>query len=199
MMSGRRQERGFSLVELLVALLVTLAIMAGLFSLLIESSGLNKSKKMAMNAQANARSTLSLLVQQLRSAGWDPMNVGIPSLTLDPDLSDAVSQIEIFADLNMDGDTDEEREQILIRHQNGQVEWRSSNDVSAPFTIMAANISNDADGDGIVEPMFVPDSTTDPTRITVRVTAQSPMRDPLTGDFIRYSVASDVILRKGLE
>ena len=199
MMHGRRHERGFSLVELLVALLVTLAIMAGLFSLLVESSALNKSKKMTMDAQANARSILSLLVQKLRSAGWDPMNTGGSALTLDPDLSDPVSQIEIFADIDMDGDTDEEREQILIRHQNGQVEWRSSNDVSAPFTIMAANISNDADGDGVVEPMFVPDSTTDPTRITVRVTAQSPMRDPMTGEFIRYSVASDVILRKGLE
>jgi type II secretory pathway pseudopilin PulG len=198
-MDGRRYERGFSLVELLVALLVTLAIMAGLFGLLIENSRINKSKRLTMDAQANARSTLSLVVQKLRSAGWDPMNAGIPTLTLDPDTSDPVSQIEIFADLDMDGDTDEDREQILIRHQNGQVEWRSSNDVSAPFTVMATNISNDADGDGVVEPMFVPDSTTDPTRITIRVTAQSPMPDPLTGDFIRYSVASDVILRKGLE
>ncbi len=199
MMNEARHERGFSLVELMISMLVLLAIMAGLFGMLIENSRINKSKRMTMEAQANARSTLSLVVQKLRSAGWDPMNAGIPSLTLDPDLSDAVSQIEIFADLDMDGDTDEEREQILIRHQNGQVEWRSSNDVSAPFAVMAVNISNDADGDGVAEPMFVPDSTTDPTRITVRVTAQSPMHDPLTGDFIRYSVASDVILRKGLE
>ncbi len=198
-MNEARHERGFSLVELMISMLVLLAIMAGLFGMLIENSRINKSKRMTMEAQANARSTLSLVVQKLRSAGWDPMNAGIPSLTLDPDLSDTVSQIEIFADLDMDGDTDEDREQILIRHQNGQVEWRSSNDVTAPFTVLAANISNDADGDGVVEPMFVPDSTTDPTRITVRVTAQSPMRDPLTGDFIRYSVASDVILRNDLE
>jgi type II secretory pathway component PulJ len=197
-MSGRRLQGGFSLVELLVALLVTMVIMAGLFGMLIENSRINKSKKMTMEAQANARSTLSLVVQKLRSAGWDPMNAGIPSLTLDPDLSDAVSQIEIFADLDMDGDTDEDREQILLRHQNGQVEWRSSNDVTAPFAVMAVNISNDADGDGTAEPMFVPDATP-PTRITVRVTAQSPSRDPMTGEFIRYSVASDVILRKGLE
>jgi prepilin-type N-terminal cleavage/methylation domain-containing protein len=197
-MNEARHERGFSLVELLISMLVLLAIMAGLFGMLIENSRINKSKRMTMEAQANARSTLSLVVQKLRSAGWDPMNAGIPSLTLDPDLSDTVSQIEIFADLDMDGDTDEDREQILIRHQNGQVEWRSSNDVSAPFAVMAVNISNDADGDGVIEPMFVPDSIP-PTRITVRVTAQSPTRDPLTGDFIRYSVGSDVILRKGLE
>jgi prepilin-type N-terminal cleavage/methylation domain-containing protein len=197
-MEAGRHERGFTLIELLISMLVILAVMAGLFGMLIENSRINKSKKMTMDAQANARSTLSLVVQKLRSAGWDPMNAGIPSLTLDPDLTDQVSQIEIFADLDMDGDTDEDREQILIRHHNGRVEWRSSNDVSAPFAVMAANISNDADGDGVPEPMFVPDATP-PTRITVRVTAQSPARDPMTGEFIRYSVASDVILRKGLE
>ena len=123
-MQTQNRHRAFTLVEMLVALLVTLAGMAGLFSLMLESAGLNKSKRMTMDAQANARGTLSLLVQKLRSAGWDPLNTGIPSLTLDPDLSDPVSQIEIFADLDMDGDTDENREQILIRHQNGQVESR---------------------------------------------------------------------------
>ena len=87
----------------------------------------------------------------------------------------------------------------IIRHQNGRVEWRSTNNVSAPFTIMAANISNDADGDGTIEPMFVPDSTTDPTRVTVQVTAEAPMPDPLSGEAIRYTVSSDVVLRKRLE
>jgi hypothetical protein len=143
---------------------------------------------------------LSVVVQKLRSAGWDPMNTGtIPVLALDPDLGDDVSLIEIYADVDKDGTTDGAKEQILIRHQNGQVEWRSTNDVSAPFTIMAANISNDADGDGNIEPMFVPDSYGDPTRVTVQITAQSPMPDPLTGEAIRYTVSSDVVLRKRLE
>jgi hypothetical protein len=98
-----------------------------------------------------------------------------------------------------DGTTDQAKEQMLIRHQNGRVEWRSTNNVSAPFTIMAANISNDADGDGNIEPMFVPDSYSDPTRVTVQVTAEAPMPDPLSGEAIRYTVSSDVVLRKRLE
>jgi prepilin-type N-terminal cleavage/methylation domain-containing protein len=200
MMTARHCERGFSLVELLVSTVVLLVVMTTLFAMLVHNSKVNKSRKLAMDVQANARSTLSVVVQKLRSAGWDPMNPGtIPLLALDPDLTDDVSQIEIYADVDKDGTTDGTKEQILIRHQNGRVEWRSTNDVSAPFTIMAASISNDADGDGTIEPMFVPDSYGDPTRVTVQVTAQSPMPDPLTGEVIRYTVSSDVVLRKRLE
>lgn len=200
MTTARDSEPGFSLVELLISMVVLLMVMGTLFGMLVHNSKVNKSRKLAMDAQANARSTLSVVVQKLRSAGWDPMNTGtIPVLTLDPDLTDDVSQIEIFADVDGDGTTDGAKEQILIRHQNDRVEWRSTNDVSAPFTIMAANISNDADADGTVEPMFVPDSTSDPTRVTVQVTAESPIPDPLTGEFFRYTVSSDVVLRKRLE
>jgi hypothetical protein len=44
----------------------------------------------------------------------------------------------------------------------------------------------------------VPDSTTDPQRITVQITAQSPVIDPVTRDFTRYTVSSDVYIRKDL-
>jgi prepilin-type N-terminal cleavage/methylation domain-containing protein len=200
MMTARHRERGFSLVELMISVVVLLVVMATLFAMLVHNSKVNKSRKLMMDVQANARSTLSVVVQKLRSAGWDPLNTGtIPVLTLDPDLTDDVSQIEIYADVDKDGTTDGTKEQILIRHQNGRVEWRPTNDVSLPFTVMAANISNDADGDGTIEPMFVPDSYGDPTRVTVRVTARSPMPDPLTGEAYRYTVSSDVVLRKRLE
>jgi hypothetical protein len=176
-----------------------LVVMAGLFDLMLHNSRINKAQKMTMDLQANARATLSVLVQKLRSAGWDPINAGIPVVVVDPDLSDAVSQIEVYADLNADGDTDDDKEQILLRHQGRQVEWRPTSDVGDPFVTVAVNISNDADGDGTPEAMFVPNSLTSPTRITVQVTAESAMPDPLSGEFKRYTVSSDVVLRKRLE
>ena len=194
----RHRQRGFTLIELLIGLVLMLFVMAGLFGMLIDGSHINKSKKLTIDTQANARSTLSLLVQKLRSAGWDPMNAGLATVTLDADLSDDVSEIEIFSDIDADGDTDGYKEQIWVRHQNGRIEWRPTGDTSVAFVVMAPNISNDADGDGTIEPMFVPDSST-PTRIRVQITARSPMPDPLTGDYIRYTVASDVSLRKRLE
>ena len=64
--------------------------------------------------------------------------------------------------------------------------------------VLADTITNDADGDGVAETMFVPDATTHPTRIMVRITARSPAPDPRSGRYIRYTVSSDVVLRKAL-
>jgi len=195
-----RAQSGFSLVEMLVSMTVLMLALGGLTSLLIQNSRINKGQRMAAETQANARNTLSMVVQKLRSAGWDPRNSGgFPSVNTDADLSDDVSEIEIFADLNEDTDTDDQDEQILIRHvgSTGQVVWRLSSDTSDPFDVVSTNISNDADGNGTPEPMFVPNANP-PTLVTVTVTARSTAPDPTTRRFIRYTVSSDVVLRKNL-
>ncbi|HXV75365.1 MAG TPA: prepilin-type N-terminal cleavage/methylation domain-containing protein [Candidatus Polarisedimenticolaceae bacterium] len=195
----RNDQRGFSLVELLVSVAVLVMALGGLASLLIQNARINKAQRMTAEVQANARNTLSMVVQALRSAGWDPTNMGVPTVNLDPDTSDDVSEIEVFANLNEDPDTDDAGEQILIRHLGStrEVVWRESSDTTQPFIVLSSNISNDADGDGTIEPMFVPDANP-PTRVTVQITAQSPAPDPTSGEFIRYTVSSDVVLRKAL-
>ena len=194
-----RNQKGFSLVEMLVSIAVMTLALGGLATLLIQNARINKSQRMTVEVQANARNTLSMVVQRLRSAGWDPTNIGLATVTLDTDTSDSNAEIEIFADLNEDGDTLDADEQTLIRH-NGtsrQIVWRPTSDVNDTFIVLSGDISNDADGDGNIEPMFVP-NTVPPTRITVQITAQSPAPDPTSGEFIRYTVSSDVVLRKAL-
>ena len=196
-MSGQAQ-RGFSLLELLISLSVTLLIMTGVTQMMLHNARINKAQQMTAQAQSNARNCLAMVVQRLRSAGWDPLNVGIPSVTLDADLGDDISEIEVYADLDSDGTTDGMDEQVLIRHVGDRIVWRRSNDVSEPFVILATNISNDADGDGTIEAMFVPSSTPDPQRITVQITARSPVPDPMSGEFIRFTASTDIVLRKTL-
>jgi prepilin-type N-terminal cleavage/methylation domain-containing protein len=195
----RDDQKGFSLVEMLVSVTVMMLALSGLATLLIQNARINKSQRMTVEVQANARNTLSMVVQRLRSAGWDPTNTGLPTVNLDSDTSDANAEIEVFADLNEDGDTLDAEEQTLIRHLGaaGQIVWRPTSDVNDAFIILSNDISNDSDGDGTIEPMFVPDATP-PTRITVQITAQSPAPDPTSGEFIRYTVSSDVVLRKAL-
>ena len=195
----RDNQKGFSLVELLVSVAVMTLALSGLATLLIQNARINKSQRMTVEVQANARNTLSMVVQRLRSAGWDPTNAGLPTINLDSDTSDANAEIEVFADLNEDGDTLDAEEQTLIRHLGaaGQIVWRPTSDVNDAFIVLSGDISNDSDGDGTIEPMFVPNATP-PTRITVQITAQSPAPDPTSGEFIRYTVSSDVVLRKAL-
>ncbi|MEK7283839.1 MAG: prepilin-type N-terminal cleavage/methylation domain-containing protein [Acidobacteriota bacterium] len=191
-------EGGFSLIEILVSLAILSMAMGGLAGLLIQNSQINRAAQMRAEVQATARNCLSMIVQVLRTAGWDPLNAGFAPVVLDPSPTSTANYIEALADLNEDGDTGDDGEDVLIRWVGNRVEWRKTSDTSQPFVILADTISNDSDGDGIAETMFVPDSATSPTRVTVRITAQSPAPDPRSGQYIRYTVASEVVLRKTL-
>jgi prepilin-type N-terminal cleavage/methylation domain-containing protein len=192
------RSAGFTLLELLVSLTVLLLVMSGLATMMIGNAKIDKAQRMRARAHADARNCLAMVVEKLRSAGWDPRNAGIASVTLDADPGDGVEEIEVFADLDEDTATDSPGEQVLIRHSGETVSWRNSADTSAPFDVVAVHIDNDENGDGIPEPMFVPDRTPNPTRIAVRVTARSPVPDPTSGRVLRYTVTSEVTLRKAL-
>ena len=188
-------QRGFSLIEMLVAMTIFLMAMAGLTGLL-HNSRINKSQQMAVAVQSDVRTSLSMILQKLRTAGWDPTAAGIQVVRLDSTPSDGIEEIEVFADLDNDGSTSGAGEQVLIRFIEDRIEWRRSSGGS--FETLAVGITNDADGDGTAEQMFTPDSTTDPTRIVVQITAEAPAPDPVTGQPIRYTLASDLVLRKSL-
>jgi prepilin-type N-terminal cleavage/methylation domain-containing protein len=191
-------QAGFTLTEMLVSSTILLLTFTTLAGMLVHSSRINRSAQAKAELQAATRNCVSMIVQKLRSAGWDPRNAGLNVITLDTDPGDPVSEIEVFADLDENGTTNGLDEQVLIRHVGEQVLWRRTNDPDEPFAVLAANITNDADGDGEPEPMFVPYSTTAPTRITVRVTAESPALDPVTRQPVRYTIESEVALRNSL-
>lgn len=199
--TGARQS-GFSMIEVLVSLTVLSLAMTGLFSLLVHNSRVNKSEQMKVETQANARNVLSIIVARLRTSGWDPLGTdSFAGITTDTNTGDTIAEITVRGDFHTsgtpdvpDGLVDQIDETVVFRHTNDQVLWDRDND--ATFEILAVNISNDADGDGTIENMFVVDDVAAPTLITVQITAQSPVVDPVSGDFWRYTVRSDVVLRK---
>jgi Tfp pilus assembly protein PilW len=184
----------------MVSMVVLLVCVAGLAKIMIENSRINRAQQMTAQVQSNARNCMSVVLQKMRRAGWDPINANVQTVEWDADPSDDVSEIEIFADLDGDGLTDGLDEQVLIRHTEKRIVWRRSNDVNQPFDIVATNIGNDADGDGVIEQMFVPVIVSGPDgdRIVVQITAESPSPDPMTGEPIRYTVRSEVAMRKTL-
>jgi hypothetical protein len=190
-------QAGTSLVEALVGMTILLVITAGAAEMLVRNGEIVTREELRAEVQANARNCMARVVSTLRSAGWDPGDHAIPTVALDPDTSDAISQIEAFIDRDGDGVTSGTPfEQVLIRHVGDRVEWRT--DGVSPLATLARNITNDADGDGVIEPMFTPDNPTDPRRIVVQITAQARLLDPHTREPIRYTLQSAVTLRKEL-
>jgi hypothetical protein len=195
-MTRAEGQRGVTMLELLIGVAVVFFAMTSIASMLLQSARINRTQRMAAAVQSDARSCMAMIEARLRSAGWDPMSVGFQPVQLDTNPGDGIDEIEAFADLDADGDTDGSGEQVLIRHIDDRVEWRRS--AAGSFEILAVGISNDADGDGTAEAMFVPDSTSDPTRIEVAITAESSLPSPLTGEPVRYTMTSEIALRKKL-
>jgi Tfp pilus assembly protein PilW len=193
-----RSEAGFSLIEMLVSFAILVLVFLGVASFIVQNSQANTAEQMAVTIQSDARSSLSIIENVLRSGGWDPRNVGIAAVALDPSPTGTDQYIEAFADLNEDGDTLDFGEDVTVRHHNSCLEWRRTYDTSQPFETLACDITNDQDGDGTIEQFFTPDSTTSPTRITIKITAQSPAKDPRSGLYLRSTVSSDVVLRTSL-
>ncbi len=191
-------EGGFTLAEVLVSLTLLSMVLGGIAALMVQNSQINRAEQMSAEVQSNARNCLTMIVQVLRTAGWDPKNAGFAAVGLDPSPTNSTNYIEVFADLNEDGDTNDANEDVTIRWATDTIEWRTTSDTTQPYVTLADSISNDADGDGTPETMFVADSMSNPTRITVRITARSPVPDPRSGQYIRYTVSSEVVLRKKL-
>lgn len=195
-MTSPGRQRGFTALETLIAVTILFLALTAIAGLLLQGSRMNKSQQLAVATQSDARTCLAMILAKLRTAGWDPMSAGIQVVQLDTDPGDDIDEIEAFADLDADGDTDGVDEQVLIRRVDDRIEWRRS--ASGSFEILAVGISNDGDGDGTAEPMFVPDSTTNPTRVAVQITAESPEPDPITHELIRYTVSSEVVFRNAM-
>ena len=195
-MTTSSDEKGFSVLEVLVATAILLTAMSVVGGMLLQASRMGRSQQLSANMQSDARGSLAMIMGKLRTAGWDPMSAGIPVVQLDTDLGDDISEIETFADLDADGDTDGLNEQVLIRHIGDRIEWRR--EAGGSFEVLAVGVTNDSDGDGDPEPMFVPDSLTDPTRVVVQITTESAGLDPVTRAPMRFTIASEVVFRKKL-
>ncbi len=189
-------ERGFSLVEAIVGMVILTVSTAILGAMLVQSARINRLQRTQAELQESARTCLSIVVQTLRTSGWNPRQVtGIAPVVPTPAGSTAVEQVRLSADLDGDGTLNGPDEIIDIRHTGDRVEWQRPLVSGSTFEILAVDISNDANGDGVVEPMFTLSSATAPKTVNVRITAQSKGRDVQSGKFLRYTLNSLVTLR----
>jgi Tfp pilus assembly protein PilW len=73
-----RKEQGFSMVETLMAVTVTVLLLGGVMSALNKSLGLNERVAMASDLEQNLRTGMNLVVSDFISAGWLIPIGGIP-------------------------------------------------------------------------------------------------------------------------
>src|SRR3989304_7205863 len=73
---GRRgSERGFSLVEMLISMLLTSLIVTAIYSIFRVQTHSVKVQENRLEAQEYARSVVDIMVREIRNAAYNPLSV----------------------------------------------------------------------------------------------------------------------------
>jgi len=155
----RRNKKGFTTIELLISLAIMSIALGSIYSLYMSHVGFYTTESVASRVQQTVRSSINLMVQDIRMAGLDPVDseiFGIQEITGqsirftadrdmdgeldDPDLTDGLneSDLEHIAYV-YDGNRALE---MILYHANGDIETQDTlvdNVLNLTFTYLDAN------------------------------------------------------------
>lgn len=104
-------DRGFSLVELLVTMVVILAVLATVTHIFIQSNHVYRQQRSHLDRRSSTTATLDMIVRLLRQA---------QTIATDPDGNGLLDSVAITADWNpRDGDSDDPYENIRFSAAGG--------------------------------------------------------------------------------
>lgn len=131
------ENKGFTLIELMITMAVSLIIMTGIYAIYNAQSTAHRNQQIVVDMMQNLRAGLYYMEREIRVAGFDPLGTANAGITL-ANLSD----IQFTLDNNGDGDLTagagmDADEQIRYRLLNNTLERQ---DGTNAFTAMANNI-----------------------------------------------------------
>jgi len=95
-----KSNRGFTIVELMIAMVMGLVVLSAVLELFIHHNRTNSAQQEVAYAQQNVRAAMELMARDIRGAGYDPTDAaGFGGI-----LAADQNYIEIQSDLNGDGD-----------------------------------------------------------------------------------------------
>jgi len=118
-----KNEKGFTLVELLIAMVLALVVIVALSSTFTFHRKIYNLEEQKVEMIQNVRASLDMLIRETRMAGYDFMNIGIIGIPYN------ASQLEIRMDLNEDGDISDANEIVIYSEDsiNKQIIRKTSN------------------------------------------------------------------------
>ncbi|MBW2710068.1 MAG: prepilin-type N-terminal cleavage/methylation domain-containing protein, partial [Deltaproteobacteria bacterium] len=108
-------ERGFTLVELLIAMALSLVVIASLSSAFISQRKTYAIQEQITEMTQGARAAMDMIGRELKMAGYNPMGptgIAITGVQYNP------VQLQIRADLKGDGDTSDPHEDVTYAYDS---------------------------------------------------------------------------------
>jgi type IV pilus assembly protein PilW len=104
--------RGFSLVEMMIAMAVALVVLGAMYGTFTIQNKTFANQEEVVAMQQSVRAGMDMMAREIGMAGYNPAGATFDGVTLD------TSQLRIMADLNGDEDTGDENENIAYKYFN---------------------------------------------------------------------------------
>lgn len=175
---------GFTLVELLAAILISGIVLAGIYSVFISQQKAFSIQDRIAEMNQNSRSAMDLMTRQIRLAGYKPATASFSGI-----VTAQGNTLRILADLNQDGNTTGDGEDVTYSY-NADTRQILRNAVPIAENITSLNfVYTLTDGTTTATPA----SLADIRKVAISVTARTAYPDPNTGQY--RTMTSDVTPR----
>jgi prepilin-type N-terminal cleavage/methylation domain-containing protein len=186
--SGRDKKNGFTLIELLAGILISAILMAGLYTVFFSQQTAFSAQEEVAEMNQNIRAALDLMTREIRLAGYKTSTStfnGIAAATS--------NSIRILADLNQDGDTEDDNEDISYTYNAGALQiCRNGTGLPVADGITSLSLQYVLK-DGTVT--SAPADPADIRKITISITARTAHPDRGTGGYRSITLSSDITPR----
>lgn len=133
-MHPNADNRGFSLIELLVALAISTLILGVVVSVFNTQRDSYNVQSAVTEMVQTSRAAMDLMTREIRMAGYDPSDTALSGLTV------STNTIQVLADLDGDGDTSDADESITYRYDPSSLEI--DRDTDGQSHVLAENIES---------------------------------------------------------
>jgi len=127
MISTNNNHKGFSLIELMVAMAISSIVMAGIYMFYQSNLRSHITQQALVDMQQDMRAAMYMMTREIRVAGYDPSRSTAATFTIA-----SIAEVQFQLDDNGDGDFDD----------------GGGNDPNEQVRYV---LSNDADGDGVAD------------------------------------------------
>lgn len=187
-MGSKPRQNGFTLVELLIGIFVSLIILAGIYGVFQSQQVAFSSQEQTNEMNQNIRAVMDLMAREVRLAGYKTSTEVFNGIaTAQP------GTIRLLADVNQDGSILGDTEDITYSY-NASTLQITRNGVSLPI---AENITNLAFLYTLVDGTTTsnPGSLNTIRKVTISITARTRYPNLATGQYPTMTLTSDVTPR----